>query len=169
MDAGGGLDDDPALDALRDVLGALSATTPRLLFQKTLARSDVDPHQVRLHIPYRPGGQENGGIADDANALAAFLTADEKDCVRCSLQGMQVPAYDRHGRRFDMSLKMVQSNRSYRLFGHEWRRFVAENQLEEARAVAKEMGRKLEVELWAFRSGGAAAANRGERPQPRRR
>lgn len=51
-----------------------------------------------------------------------------------------------------MSLKMVQSNRSYHLFGHEWRRFVADNQLGEAMAAADELGRKLEVEHWAFRS-----------------
>ena len=100
---------------------------------------------MHLHIPYRPGGQENGGIAN-ANALVAFLTADKKDCARC-LQRIQVPAYDRHGRRFDMSLKMAQSNRSYRFFGHEWRRFVADNQLGEAMAAADELGRKLEVEL----------------------
>ena len=71
---------------------------------------------------------------------------------RRDLQGMQVPAYDRHGRRFDMRLWMVRSQSAYRLFGSEWRRFLADNQLEEAMAVAKGMGRKLEVELWAFRS-----------------
>ena len=43
MDAGGGLGDDAALDALQDVLAALSATTPWLVFQKMLNRADVDP------------------------------------------------------------------------------------------------------------------------------
>ncbi|CAD6333930.1 unnamed protein product [Miscanthus lutarioriparius] len=155
---------------LRDVLAALSATTPRLVFQKTLNRADVDPNQTRLLIPCRPGRKH--GVITDANALTAFLTADEKDSVcgdsyrRRDLQGMQVPAYDRHGRRFDMRLWMVRSQSAYRLFGSEWRRFLADNQLEEAMAVAKEMGRKLEVELWAFRS--VELLPRGDRPPPRR-
>jgi hypothetical protein len=156
MDAGGGLGDDAAVDALRDVLAALSSTTPRLVFQKTLNRSDVDPNQTRLLIPCRPGRKH--GVVTDANALTAFLTADEKDSVcddgsyRRDLQGMQVPAYDRQGRRFDMRLWMVRSNSCYRLFGREWSGFVADNQLEEAMAVANEMGQKLKVELWAFHS-----------------
>ncbi|KXG21914.1 hypothetical protein SORBI_3009G124300 [Sorghum bicolor] len=141
MDAGGGLGDDAALEALRDVLAALSATAPRLVFKKTLNRADVDPNQARLLIPCR-----KRGVITDADALAAFLTAEEKDI------GMQVPAYDRHGRRFDMRLWMVGSNSCYRLFGPQWSRFLADNQLEEAMAVAKEMGRKPEVEFWAFRS-----------------
>lgn len=149
MDAGGGLGDDAALDALRDVLAALSATAPRLVFRKTLNRPDVDPNQARLLIPCRdrPGRQQDGGIPD-GNALTAFLTADEKDSV-CddsylrNPQGMQVPAYDRHGRRFDMRLKCSgRTDPVYRLFGPEWRRFVAVNQVAQA----------MEVELWAFRS-----------------
>ena len=116
------------------------------------------PNQTRLLIPSRPG-RKHGVIITDASALTAFLTADEKDSAcggdsyrRSDLQGIQVPAYDRHGRRFDMRLWMVRSNSCYRLFGHGWRSFLADNQLEEAMAVAKEMGRKLEVELWVFRS-----------------
>ncbi|KAG0517921.1 hypothetical protein BDA96_09G130600 [Sorghum bicolor] len=77
MDAGGGLGDDAALEALRDVLAALSATAPRLVFKKTLNRADVDPNQARLLIPCR-----KRGVITDADALAAFLTAEEKDIVR---------------------------------------------------------------------------------------
>lgn len=176
MDAGGGLGDDPALAALRDVLAALSATTPRLVFQKTLTKTDVDRCQRRLHMPCRRTGNNGVDDDDDGNALPAFLTADERDVCddACRGEALQVPAYDRHGRRFDMRLRMLllRSSSSYRLFGPEWYRFVRNNQLEEAMAAAKEMGRKLEVEVWAFRSVElmplGAGARRGDRPPPER-
>ncbi|KAF8765762.1 hypothetical protein HU200_008271 [Digitaria exilis] len=168
--AGGGLGDDPELAALRDALAAVGATAPRLVYRKELHKFDLDANQRRLLIPCK--GADDG----DASALTAFLTADEVDRVheaygfpypkaklddrwsffyRPRGQGIVVPVYDRHGRRFDMGLKKIESNRGYRFFGAEWMRFVRTNQLQEAMAaVAEEEGRKrkLEAEVWAFRS-----------------
>jgi hypothetical protein len=67
-------------------------------------------------------------------------------------QGIEVPAYDRHGRRFNMRLTRTESSSGYRLCGAGWLYFLRQNQLAEAMAAAKEMGRELEVDLWAFRS-----------------
>jgi hypothetical protein len=68
-----------------------------------------------------------------------------------------------HYRRYDMELVYMDSVVHYRLRGYGWNRFVIENDLKDAMAAAKQMGRKLEVEGWAFRSkelgpnGGAEA------------
>ncbi|OEL30147.1 hypothetical protein BAE44_0008834 [Dichanthelium oligosanthes] len=66
--------------------------------------------------------------------------------------GIEVPAYDRHGRRFDMRLKKTQANKGYRFFGYEWKRSLIDNELAEAMAAGKKTGRKLKAEVWAFRS-----------------
>ncbi|RLM98961.1 zinc finger protein ZAT3-like [Panicum miliaceum] len=133
--AAGGLADDAELAALRDALAALGATAPLLVYRKTLHSADVNTNHMRLLIPCR-GGADNG----DASALTAFLT------------GIEVPAYDRHGRRFNMRLTRTESSSGYRLCGAGWLYFLRQNQLAEAMVAAKEMGRELEVELWAFRS-----------------
>ncbi|OEL19643.1 hypothetical protein BAE44_0019342 [Dichanthelium oligosanthes] len=155
--AAGGLGEDAGLAGLRDVLAALGATAPRLVYAKKLNRSDVIVSQARLLIPCRGASDGDDG---DARGLTAFLAADEKNRVRAGrglpfyLQGMEVLAFDRHGRRFGMTLGEVRSIRGgcYRLFGGGWGHFVGDNQLAEALAAAKEAGRELEVELWAFRS-----------------
>ncbi|XP_072148489.1 uncharacterized protein [Setaria viridis] len=149
--AGGSLGDDAQLATLRDVLAALGATAPRLVYRKTLHRADVNMNQTRLLIPCR---SDDG----DASALTAFLTESEKERVRehhevreGHLYGIEVPVYDRHGWRFGMRLNWTEASRAYRFSGTGWGLFLRDNQLPEAMAAAEEIGRKLEVELWAFR------------------
>jgi hypothetical protein len=168
MAAAGGGDDDgsAALAALQETLVALDARSPWRVCRKKLCRSDVNLGQARLLIPCARG--------DAGGALAESLTAREMDRVRVPLnhgyglggKGMEVPAFDRHGNSYQMRLKYMEHSSSkgyYRLCGVGWSRFVRDKQLEEAMAVANEMGRELELELWAFRSpellpeGGAVA------------
>jgi hypothetical protein len=135
------------LAQLVDALAALGSTMPRLVFQKKLLRSDVNLSQSRLLLRRTD------------NRLTPLLTAKERDnaerLVRCSFHERRkydVPAYDHHGRRYDMELVYLDSVVHYRLCGYGWNRFVKENHLKDALAAAKQMGRKLEVEGWAFRS-----------------
>ncbi|OEL30150.1 hypothetical protein BAE44_0008825 [Dichanthelium oligosanthes] len=151
MAAAGGLGDDAGLAGLREVLAALGAMAPRLVSRRMLSTSDVDKRRKRLQIPR--GRSEPGGGNGDASALSVFLTLEERFCVGEG-HGIEVPVYDRFGRRFDMMLRRIQANRpgSYRFLGNGWWRFATANRLEEGMAVAKGRGRELEAEVWAFRS-----------------
>ncbi|KAL6842190.1 hypothetical protein ACP4OV_028169 [Aristida adscensionis] len=168
------------LAALRDALAELDATAPRRVCRKPLAAADVDRSQMRLLVRRAPPGNANAGAGVDA--LAAFLTADEADRVHVvdrrsspamddphswwrrdeeeRRRGLEVPAYDRHGRRYELWLR-VQVNGAYRFCGGGWGRFVADNHVAEAVAEMGALGREVEVELWAFRSPELLPLRRG--------
>jgi hypothetical protein len=101
---------------------------------KTLGKSDVDKNQNRLLFSCKRMPLHSHPIT----ALFATGTEDDRETYF---------VFDGRAMGFEVKLKYLTSNEAYRLIG-EWGAFVRDNDL----LAAMKNGRRVEVELWAFRS-----------------
>ncbi|KAF8666980.1 hypothetical protein HU200_053147 [Digitaria exilis] len=135
-------------DELRAALGQLAiAAAPVRVYGRMLAGCDRSKHQSRMQMSCKSWLRRGSGRGEFP--LVAFLTESEKKAAHGG-HGLAVEAYDRRGVAYDIIVKYLASNRSYRLT-HEWGRFLKENGL----VVAEVPGPKdVMVDLWLFRPPG---------------
>ncbi|KAM0822154.1 hypothetical protein ACQ4PT_071685 [Festuca glaucescens] len=117
-------------------------TAPRFVCMKTLGKSDVDANQNRLLFSCKRDSIEG-------HPITAIVARSPRDryLVHEHEPGLRVSAIDGRGLEFEVKLRYLYSNFAYRFIG-EWGRFVTEHNLLDA----FKKGRRVEVELWAFRS-----------------
>jgi hypothetical protein len=117
-------------------------TAPQFVCMKTLGKSDVDAYQNRLLFSCKRKSIEG-------HPITAIVARSPRDryMVHEHEPGLRVSAIDGRGMEFEVKLRYLYSNFAYRFIG-EWGRFVAEHNLLDA----FKKGRRVEVELWAFRS-----------------
>ncbi|OEL22869.1 hypothetical protein BAE44_0016112 [Dichanthelium oligosanthes] len=130
-----------ACAALRAQLAALGATTPSCVYAKKLPGEQADLRHGRLSV----GGKHLGRHITEA------LTDGELDAIIDDDRtgGLDVPVFDRDGRRYDFKCVYAEDTGFYRLTGAaEYERFMADNNV--VRDV--EEGKELFMELWAFRT-----------------
>ncbi|KAL6619314.1 hypothetical protein ACP70R_034453 [Stipagrostis hirtigluma subsp. patula] len=128
--------------ALRAELAALdAATTPTCVYAKKLHGAQADLRHGRLSI----GGKHLG------RHITAALTDGELDAIIDDDRtgGLDVPVFDRDGRRYEFKCVYAEDTGFYRLAGAaEYERFMVDNNV--VRDV--ELGKELFMEVWAFRS-----------------
>ncbi|XP_040375991.1 uncharacterized protein LOC121053298 [Oryza brachyantha] len=130
-------------NAVRTRLAELSATAPWFIARKVLQNSDARREQSRLQLSCK--GKDIG----PRRRLEEALTEAEKALVRSKNEGLEVTALDRRGREYSLNCRYLESAKSYR-FIQNWVEFLRENNI----LIGKHecLNRRVEVELWAFRS-----------------
>ncbi|KAM3311082.1 hypothetical protein ACQJBY_031633 [Aegilops geniculata] len=107
---------------LQDVLSHPGASAPERIYGRRLTRTDRKLHHSRLLMSckiWRARGE--------TFPLERVLTDAEQAAVKVA-EGMQVQAYDRRGRHYDLVCKKLRSNNAYRLV-RGWGTFLRANGL----------------------------------------
>ncbi|KAK3163207.1 hypothetical protein QOZ80_1AG0000620 [Eleusine coracana subsp. coracana] len=110
---------------LRAQLLRLRITRPSLLLTKQLTLSDRNPGAGRLVLPER---------LVRASPLLAMLTAAERR-LAFSRRGLPVPAFDRLGRAYRMTLRRDRSAGTFHLKGTNWTLYLSRHDVRAGDAV----------------------------------
>lgn len=117
---------------LLPTLLSLGIDRPTWILQKILQRTDLDLNESRLLLT-------STKVA--SSPLLGLLTNAERELV-CKKSGLNVRAFDRHGREYCMVFKFLHCNNAYRLIG-EWSQFLRVN--------CGVMKAGDAIEIWGFR------------------
>ncbi|KAJ0979241.1 hypothetical protein J5N97_014715 [Dioscorea zingiberensis] len=101
------------------------------IFGKILTGSDVEAQQNRLLLPRK----------EINNILLLYLTDSEEEELAKEI-AMDVKVIDRHGTKYNMSMKFYNVINAHRIISPDWKKFVRNNELQGGRDA---------VFLWAFR------------------
>jgi Domain of unknown function (DUF313) len=115
---------------LRIPAGLSLVDHPTFILRKNLQPSDLKLSQSRLLLA------RNDVVA---SPLFGILTSKESELVL--EQGLTVRAFDQHEREYELSLRFLKSNNSYRLKNH-WNQFLRQN--------AGEIKAGDPIEIWMF-------------------
>lgn len=134
-------------DMLRATLASLGVddAAPKRVFGRLLSNCDRSRHQSRLQMSCKRWRADR-----DEYPLCAFLTEKEKEDANGT--GLTVKAYDRRGEKYDITIKFLGSNRSYRLT-NKWGHFLEDNGLIVANGGGSE-AKHVMLDLWLFRPPG---------------
>jgi hypothetical protein len=130
-------------EALEQRLSELGATRPWFVYKKSLQMSDVHSNQNRLLVSCK---RDTG---PEGCAITACFSAGELRRVKDKDVGLRVTALDRGAAPSTLVCKFLESNGGYR-FISEWKDFLQRNGV--ALDSRGRWTRKVDVELWAFRS-----------------
>ncbi|KAJ0979256.1 hypothetical protein J5N97_014730 [Dioscorea zingiberensis] len=126
------------------------------IFGKILTGSDVEAQQNRLLLPRK----------EINNILLLYLTDSEEEELAKEI-AMDVKVIDRHGTKYNMSMKFYNVINAHRIISPDWKKFVRNNELQGGRDAVFLWAFRVQSELWFAIDHGVnphleAGANEGD-------